>query len=157
MMLLVAACGPDYWVWRNARPSRNGWIPARRDPDGAVVAVRPDEVREVGGRGDGARIVTARFRNTNAFAAGISLLGCGLPLIGVSIAFAVIASSPNSRGDFDKDIAITFGVLGGAGTFGGVGLLYYGWPIAAHADPLTAHPDVVDAPPPVPSAAPPTP
>lgn len=157
VVFLVAACGPDYWVWRNARPSATGWIPARRDPDGAVVAVRPDEVREVGGRGDGARIVTARFRNTNAFAAGVALFGCGLPLIGVSIAFAVIAGNPNSRGDFDKDIAITFGVLGGAATLSGVGLLYYGWPIAARAEPLSAHPDVVDAPPAVVSPAPATP
>jgi hypothetical protein len=157
LLALAAGCGADYWVWRDARPSSTGWIAARRDPDGAVFAIRPDQVREVGGRGDGARAVTARFRNSNAFAAGVSLFGCGLPLVGVSIAFAVIAANPSNFGSFDRDIAVTFGVIGGAATLAGSALGYFGWPIRLRAEPLAAHPDVVAAPPSLASPLPPTP
>jgi hypothetical protein len=143
-----AACGPHYWVWRDARPSPTGWIAARRAADGAVVMLRPEQLRDDSGRADGARAVTRRFRNSDAFAAGLSLAGCGTVLAAVGVAFAALASKGLDNRGFNESVALGFGIPGTAAALAGAGLIWLGWPVTARAELPSTHPDVVDAPPP---------
>jgi hypothetical protein len=146
---LVAGCGPHYWVWRDARPSPTGWIAARREADGAVVVLRPEQLRDDSGRADGARAVTRRFRNSDAFATGLALAGCGTALAAVGVAFAALASEGVDNRGFNQSVALGFGIPGTAAALTGAGLIWLGWPVTARAEQPSAHPDVVDAPPPL--------
>ncbi|MCU1278795.1 MAG: hypothetical protein JWM53_2341 [bacterium] len=148
LFALVAGCGPHYWVWREARPSPSGWIAARRASDDAAVVLRPDQLREDASRADGARNVTRRFRNSNAFAAGLSLVGCGTVLAAVGVAFAAIAGEVVDNRGFNESVALGFGIPGTAMALAGAGLVWLGWPVTARVESPAAHPDVVDAPPP---------
>ncbi|HEX6839621.1 MAG TPA: hypothetical protein VF334_23750 [Polyangia bacterium] len=153
--LSLSACGPHYWVRADAQPSAGGWIAARHDADGTVVAVRADDLRVEAARDDGARYVGRRVRRPNRFAAGLALVGVGIPLIGVALGFGIGAIGQNTRdGDINRDVAIAFGTLGGAATAVGVSLLSWAWPPRPVEEPIGAHAELVDAPPPVDSAAP---
>ena len=142
LFALAAACGSDYWVARDARPSPSGWVAARRDDDGAAVAVRLDELRQDRTRIDGARRMTRRFRNSNALAAGFALVGCGTVLAAVGIAFAALAARFVDNRGFNDDVAMGFGIPGAIMVAGGAPLIWLGWPIHEHAEPLAAHPEV---------------
>jgi hypothetical protein len=154
LVALVAGCGPHYWVWRDAQPSPSGWVAARADADGRVVAVRPDDLRDEAARDDGARYVGRRLRRPNRFVAGLALVAIGIPLIGVSLGFGIDAIGQDTRdGAINRTIAIVFGTLGGAATATGVGLLWWAWPPRPSEEPIGAHPELVQPPPPLDAAA----
>jgi len=151
---VAAGCGPHYWVRGDAAPSASGWVAARRDGDGAVVAVRGDDLRVEAARDDGARYVGRRLRRPNRFITGAALLAVGIPLVGVSLGFGLAAIGQNTHdGDINRGVAIGFGALGGAATAVGVSLLTWAWPPRPAEEPIGAHPELVETPPSLDSAA----
>ncbi len=145
----ATGCGPHYFVWRDARPSAAGFVAARSDVDGAVVAVRPEQFHEVAVREDGAAYVGRRVTRPRRFRTGVALFAAGVPLVVVSLIFGLGALGQNTHdGAINRGIAIGFGSLGGAAMATGVGLFSWAWPPAPRVEPIAAHPELVAAPPP---------
>ncbi len=150
-LAVVAGCGPRYVVWPNAQPSPAGWVAARRDSDGAVVAVRPAELQEQVMRDDGARWVGRRLTRPKRFAAGAALAVVGVALGAVGLGLGVDASGQRTPdGATNRGIAVGFGSVGAAALVTGVALLWWAWPPRPTDEPIAAHPELVDAPPPLP-------
>ena len=149
LALAATACGPHYFVWRDARPSARGFVAARSDVDGAVVAVRPEQFHEVAVRADGASYVGRRLTRPKRFRTGVALFAAGVPLVVVSLVFGLGAIGQNTHdGDANRGIAIAFGSLGGVAMATGIGLFSWAWPPEPAVEPLTAHPELTAAPPP---------
>jgi hypothetical protein len=149
LVTLVAGCGPHYLVWPDAQPTAAGFVAARRDVDGAVVAVQPGALRHEAVREDGASLLGRRVTRPKRFRTGVALFAAGVPLVVVSLIFGLGALGQNTHdGDINRGIAVGFGTVGGAAMLTGVGLFSWAWPPPPGDEPITAHPELVAAPPP---------
>lgn len=147
-MLLVAGCGPHYWVRGQAAPT--GWMAARQDPDGAVVAVRPAELRDEGAREDGARYLGRRLTRPKRFTAGLALVAIGVPLVAFGLGFGLEAIGQDTHdGAVNRGVGFGFAAAGGAATATGIALLSWAWPPRPACEPIAAHPELVEPPPPL--------